>query len=117
LNALNEQAVSVYRPTVEDLIRTDSRDQAAIERTLDGLLGFCGHDAALMLYRRLCRHYWQFNPEATVSYINAYREMWDSEDDTEAVNAFRSRSTSKRFITLIVPLGLGFWSSAFHRVP
>jgi hypothetical protein len=70
-----------------------------------------------MLYRRLCRHYWQFNPEATVSYINAYREMWDSEDDTEAVNAFRSRSTSKRFITLIVPLGLGFWSSAFHRVP
>jgi hypothetical protein len=38
LNALNEQAVSVYRPTVEDLIRTDSRDQAAIERTLDGLL-------------------------------------------------------------------------------
>jgi hypothetical protein len=61
LTALNEQAFSVYGPTVEDLIQTDSRDQAAIERTLDGLLGFCGHDGALMLYRRLCRHFWQYN--------------------------------------------------------
>lgn len=84
LTALNEQAVGLYRPTVEDLIHTDNRDQAEIERTLDGLLGFCGDDAALMLYRRLCRHYWQYNPEATASYINAYREMWDSEDEVEA---------------------------------
>lgn len=68
LTALNEQAFSVYRPRVEDLIRTDSRDQAAIEQTLDGLLGFCGHDGALMLYRRLCRHFWQYNPEATAGY-------------------------------------------------
>ncbi len=83
LNALNEQAVSMYRPTVDGLIQTDSRDQAVIERTLDGLLSFCGHESALMLYRRLCRHYWKYNPEATVSYINAYREMWDSEDDAE----------------------------------
>jgi hypothetical protein len=37
-----------------------------------------------MLYRRLCRHYWQFNPEATVSYINAYREMWDGAEDAKA---------------------------------
>ena len=84
LTALNEQAVSVYGPTVEDLIRNNSRDQLGIERTLDGLLGFCGNDGAMMLYRRLCRHYWQLNPEATVGYINAYREMWDSEGEVEA---------------------------------
>jgi hypothetical protein len=30
--------------------------------------------------KSLCRHYWEFNPQATASYINAYRKMWDSDD-------------------------------------
>jgi len=44
------------------------------------LLDFCGHAPTLQLYRRLCRHYFDIDPVATVSYINAYREMWDSEE-------------------------------------
>lgn len=57
-----------------------SRDARRIERTLDGLLDFCGNPPTLDLYRRLCRHYFDIDPVATASYINAYRELWDSNE-------------------------------------
>jgi nucleoside-triphosphatase len=31
------------------------------------------------LYKKLCRYYFGIDPKATVNYVNAYREMWDSE--------------------------------------
>lgn len=64
-------------------MRSRSRDTRHIEHTLDGLLGFCGYDPALLLYKKLCRHYWDIDPAATASYINAYRNMWDSEETAE----------------------------------
>ncbi len=83
LKALSQRAANEYAPIVEHIIRTRSQDVADIERTLDGLLGFCGYEPALRQYRKLCRYYWDLNPVSTASYINAYREMWDSEEDTE----------------------------------
>lgn len=83
LHELQEMAVAQYTPMVESLIATGSPDVQDIERTLDGLLDFCGHHKALELYRRLCRHYFAIDPVATASYINAYRDMWDS-DEAEA---------------------------------
>lgn len=32
---------------------------------------------------KTCRHYWPLDPQATASYINAYREMWDCDDKSE----------------------------------
>ena len=84
LQALGREAVHAYTPVVEGLIRSGNRDTTEIERTLDGLLGFCGNDAVLLLYRRLCRHYSIIDPAATVEYVCAYREMWDSDACTEA---------------------------------
>ena len=81
LKALSQQAANEYAPIVERIIRTRSQDVADTERTLDGLLGFCGYKPALRQYRKLCRYYWDLNPVNTASYINAYREMWDSEAD------------------------------------
>lgn len=83
LQALNQRAVIAYAPLVEAILRSGDRDIRHIEHTLDGLLDFCGHDPALQLYRRLCRHYYDIDPAATVSYIEAYREMWDSESETK----------------------------------
>lgn len=80
LQGLQAAAVAQYTPVVETLIATGSRDARQIERTLDGLLDFCGHGSALDLYRRLCRHYFDIDPVATASYINAYREWWDSDE-------------------------------------
>lgn len=84
INALSQQAVQAYTPVIEDIIRSRSHDIRHIERTLDGLLDFCGYDPALQLYRRLCRHYYDIDPVATVGYVNAYREMWDSESKVGA---------------------------------
>jgi len=81
LQNLQAVAVAQYTPVVENLIATGNRDVGEIERTLDGLLDFCSYQPALDLYRRLCRHYFDIDPVATVSYINAYREMWDSDEE------------------------------------
>ncbi len=38
---------------------------------------------AVLLYRRLCRHYCEIDPVATVSYVNTYRELWDSPEQEQ----------------------------------
>lgn len=77
IQGLQTLAVAQYAPVVEAIIASRSRDVRQIEQTLDGLLDFCGHDPALQLYRRLCRHYFAIDPAATVGYIGTYRELWD----------------------------------------
>ena len=78
-NHLIQQAREQYAPLVQQLIAANSRDNHLIEHTLDGLLDFCFDDQILLLYRRLCRHLYDFDPEAAVFYVEPYREMWDEE--------------------------------------
>ena len=80
MRELEQRAALQCRPVVDDILRTGSRDAQQIEHTLDGLLDFCGHEPVVLMYRQLCRHYWQFDPAATTFYINAYRERWDSDE-------------------------------------
>lgn len=80
LGDLQRRAMQVYRPLVDDILRTGSRDASQIERTLDGLLDFCGHELVLAMYKQLCRHYWAIDPAATADYIQAFRERWDSDE-------------------------------------
>jgi hypothetical protein len=76
-NQLARQAEQQYAPAVEDVLRAQCCDTNRIERLLDGILDFCFDFAMLRLYKKLCRHYLTIDPETTVSYVNAYREMWD----------------------------------------
>ena len=78
---LQKQAARQYKPVVDELVRSQSRDVKQIEHTLDGLLDFCGYEPVLDMFKRLCRHYWDIDPAATAFYVNAYREQWDSEED------------------------------------
>ena len=80
IHAINKTAVREYTPVVEAILRSRSRDARHIERTLDGLLDFCGYEPALQLYKGLCRYYFPINPAVTAEYVYAYREMWDSEE-------------------------------------
>ncbi|MFO1219630.1 MAG: hypothetical protein U1E89_14785 [Burkholderiaceae bacterium] len=73
---LQHRAVQEYQPVVDAILRAGSRDAAHIERTLDGLLDFCGHEAVLAMYKQLCRHYGALDPTAAADYVNAYRERW-----------------------------------------
>ncbi len=80
LQALHRQAVEAHAPTVREILRSGSRDARLIEHTLDHLLDHACIPQGLVLFKSLCRHYWEINPHATADYINAYREMWDSDD-------------------------------------
>ena len=77
---LQRQAAQQYKPVVDGILRSGCRDVKQIERTLDGLLDFCGHEPVFQLYKRLCRHYWGIDPAATADYIRAYREHWDNQE-------------------------------------
>ena len=78
---LQRQAAQQYKPLVDDILHSRSRDAKRIEHTLDGLLDFCGHEPVVQMYKQLCRHYWDIDPAATACYVNAYRRYWDSESD------------------------------------
>jgi len=80
LRDLRRQAAQQFQPVVDDILRTRSRDTEHIEHTLERLLDFCGDEAVLQMYRKLCRHYWDIDPAATAYYVKAYREYWDSDE-------------------------------------
>ena len=75
---LANEALRVYKPIVNEIIEKKNRDENHIQRTLDYLLDFCFDEKMLTLHRRLCRYYWDINPQATANYIDYYREMYDS---------------------------------------
>jgi hypothetical protein len=88
---LARQAEQRYAPEVDALLREQCRDPRRIEQLLDGMLDFAFDEAMLRLYKTLCRYYYAIDPHATVSYVTAYREMWDEEvtvdnDSSQAPN-------------------------------
>jgi hypothetical protein len=79
LQQLHQQAADQFKPVVDDILRTRSRNIRHIEHTLDFLLGFCGYEPVLIMFKQLCRHYWDIDPAAAAFYVNAYRECWDND--------------------------------------
>lgn len=84
LQALHQQAVEALAPTVQAILRSGSPDAPWIERTLDQLLNHACTPEGLAHFKALCRHYWALDPQATASYIHAYREMWDDDGENDA---------------------------------
>ncbi len=82
LRELEQRAARQYRPVVDEILRVRSRDVRHIKEALGGMLDFFGAADVVEVYRRLCRHYWDIDPVATAWYVNAYRELWDSDEET-----------------------------------
>ena len=81
---LARQAEKQYASDVEDILRTRCRDRQRIEHLLDGMLDF-GFDAAMVrLYKKLCRYYFEIDQRATISYVHAYRDIWDEEGQAKS---------------------------------
>jgi len=78
-NQLAKQAFQEYEPLVNNIIATQNKDVNHICYTMDFMLDFCFDDKMLLLYRRLCRYLLDIDPQATASYVQAYRDMWDEE--------------------------------------
>ncbi len=86
LQTLHQQAVETLASTIRDILHSRSRDTRLIEHTFDHLLNHACIPQGLVCFKSLCRYYWQINPQATASYIFAYRDMWgsDTDDDQES---------------------------------
>ena len=81
LSSLANNAIVAYTPLVDEIIKYKITDGQQIEHLLDNILGFCFDGRMLLLYRKLCRYYYDINPQATIDYINFYREMYDDTFD------------------------------------
>jgi hypothetical protein len=94
---LARKAEGQYSVEVEAILKARSRDSRCIEKCLDGMLDFCFDDGILMLYKKLCRYYFTIDPEATASYVQAYREMWEKQEpDTHGKLSLTKKVTAKR---------------------
>ena len=78
---LASQAEQQYSLEVDAILREQCGDPLRIEYVLDGMLDFCFDAEMLCLYKKLCWYYFTIDPEATVSYVYAYRDMWDETGD------------------------------------
>lgn len=81
LKYLHRQKAAAYTPIVHGLIHSRCRDEKEIEHTLDHLLDCACIPEGLALFKGLCRYYWDISPVATASYVHAYRELWDREEN------------------------------------
>ena len=78
-----KQTLLVYKPKVELLINYNNSDKNAIEHTLDALCEVAFDNEVLLLFKKLCRYYYNIDPVATAQQIQFYREMWDNEEKPE----------------------------------
>lgn len=89
INALHQemirQALDIYEPEIEEIIRMNIKDKQRIEQALDQLLEVAFDDNILHLFKKLCRHLYFIDKQAAVFYVNSYREMWDEENETKEV--------------------------------
>lgn len=79
---LNKQKYLIVKDEIEKIIRDNVKDERYIERKLDELLDvllFYESDDTLLVFRKLCKYYFSINPQATVRYINSYKEQNDPE--------------------------------------
>ena len=75
---LHDDAYEAYCPIVHDLCsHTASEHEVAL--TLDYMLGFCGDDRMLGLFKMICRKYYPLYPEMITFEIKGYREWFEEE--------------------------------------
>jgi hypothetical protein len=79
LNSLSKNNLDTFNIIVQDIINSNCKDENNIELTLDRLLDFCFDNEVLVLYKKLCRYYYDINHEAVKEYVGYYFEMY--EDD------------------------------------
>jgi len=76
---LVRRAEKQYAPEVEDILRTQCCDSRRIGHLLDGMFDFGFDTAMVRLYKKICRYYFEIDRMAAVSYVYAYRDMWDED--------------------------------------
>lgn len=79
LNKITEDAFIIYEAQVDRIYSNKIKDEKEIERIIEVLLDYCYDDKMLLLFKRICRYYYEINPSATCEYGYIYRDLWDDE--------------------------------------
>ena len=80
LSLLWRQKYLMLKEEAKFVIENNIKDERRIEWILDNLLELCKDEKALLLYRKICRYYYSFNPISTIDYINFYKEWYDVDE-------------------------------------
>jgi hypothetical protein len=78
---------------VNDVICHQRKDTKEIERLLDYMLDFADNAIVLASYRKLCRYYFNINPQVTVEYIQSYKELYDADEKLFKSGYFKDNPT------------------------
>lgn len=79
---LQKQQYEIVKMEIEGIINNNIRSEMYIERKLDemlDILSFYENDETLLTFKKLCRYYYDINPQATADYIMFYKEQNDPE--------------------------------------
>lgn len=77
LKELTKLAEVNYGYEVEEIIKFRVEDEERIETSLDLMLDCCFDKEVLLVYKKLVKYYYGINEVASISYINAYRELYE----------------------------------------
>lgn len=80
---LNKQKYVMIKDEIDVIIRNNIKNERNIERVLDemlDILSFYKTEETLLTFKKLCRYYFNINPQATVDYINIYRKYNEQEE-------------------------------------
>lgn len=72
-----------YAALVDDVVLGRIRDEASIERIMDGLVCFCNNPECMELFKRLCRCTLYQYPQMVKDYIDCYRLLFESQPEEE----------------------------------
>ncbi len=81
MQTLARRADRDFTLEVGAILEGQSRDPQRIEHLLDRMLDFCFDERILVLYKKVCRYYYRMDPSATASYVYAYRDLWDEDEE------------------------------------
>jgi hypothetical protein len=78
---LARQSEEYSKSEIDDIINTKCKDKQRTENTLDHLLDFCFDNDILILFKKLCRYYYQIDRVVTIQYVKDYKDIWDTEEE------------------------------------
>jgi hypothetical protein len=83
MRALHLQTLSGFAPIVHNIIQEHCRDAQHIQLTLDSIFDCAGLPEGLLLYKKLCRYYFDIDPETTARYVYDYRDWYENDDASD----------------------------------
>ena len=75
-----QQAYEIYKKAVDGIYADNVQNVNEIERLLDYILTYSSDEKMLLLFKKLCRHYYKINPVATAEYVTIYKDMWEEDN-------------------------------------